>query len=147
MYKGVWYNKKILDAGERVNMIKWKILKITENAVYIGYEDGSLKEIPIESCEFEPRMGDYVEVYQSEETYIISKKSSEVPTENKEVYWTVERIKSVAWAGVFAIVALHNFFYCNSFHNGKTFKRQRRIWKQQIDNNSSNFYFCNCNNY
>lgn len=44
-------------------MNKGKILKITENAVYIGYEDGSLKEIPIESCEFEPRMGDYVEVY------------------------------------------------------------------------------------
>ncbi|MDU4514986.1 MAG: hypothetical protein E7J03_01485 [Streptococcus mitis] len=44
-------------------MIKGKILKITENTVYIGYEDGSLKEIPIESCEFEPRMGDYVEVY------------------------------------------------------------------------------------
>ena len=55
--------KIILDAGERVNMIKGKILKITENTVYIGYEDGSLKEIPIESCEFEPRMGDYVEVY------------------------------------------------------------------------------------
>ena len=44
-------------------MNKGKILKITENTVYIGYEDGSLKEIAIESCEFEPRMGDYVEVY------------------------------------------------------------------------------------
>ena len=44
-------------------MNKGKILKITENTVYIGYEDGSLKEIPIESCDFEPRMGDYVEVY------------------------------------------------------------------------------------
>lgn len=44
-------------------MNKGKILKITENTVYIGYEDGSLKEIPIESCEFEPRMGDYIEVY------------------------------------------------------------------------------------
>ena len=30
-------------------MNKGKILKITENTVYIGYEDGSLKEIPIES--------------------------------------------------------------------------------------------------
>ena len=93
-------------------MNKGKILKITENTVYIGYEDGSLKEIPIESCDFEPRMGDYVEVYQSEGTYIITKKSSEVPTEKKEeVYWTVKRIKSVAWAGVFAIVALHNLFF------------------------------------
>ena len=44
-------------------MNKGKILKITENTVYIGYEDGSLKEIAIESCDFEPRMGDYVEVY------------------------------------------------------------------------------------
>ena len=44
-------------------MNKGKILKITENTVYIGYEDGSLKEIPIESCDFEPAIGDYVEVY------------------------------------------------------------------------------------
>ena len=44
-------------------MIKGKIIKITEATVYIGYEDGSLKEIPIESCDFEPAIGDYVEVY------------------------------------------------------------------------------------
>lgn len=44
-------------------MIKGKIIKITEATVYIGYEDGSLKEIPIESCDFEPSIGDYVEVY------------------------------------------------------------------------------------
>jgi hypothetical protein len=40
-----------------------KIIKITEDTAYIGYEDGSLKEIPIESCDFEPAIGDYVEVY------------------------------------------------------------------------------------
>ena len=40
-----------------------KIIKITEDTAYIGYEDGSLKEIPIESCDFEPSIGDYVEVY------------------------------------------------------------------------------------
>ena len=44
-------------------MIKGKIIKITEATVYIGYEDGSLKEIPIESCDFKPSIGDYVEVY------------------------------------------------------------------------------------
>lgn len=41
-----------------------KIIKITEYTAYIGYEDGSLKEIPIESCDFEPSIGDYVEVYE-----------------------------------------------------------------------------------
>ena len=41
-----------------------KIINITEDTAYIGYEDGSLKEIPIESCDFEPAIGDYVEVYE-----------------------------------------------------------------------------------
>ena len=41
-----------------------KIIKITEDTAYIGYEDGSLKEIPIESCDFEPAIGEYVEVYE-----------------------------------------------------------------------------------
>ena len=41
-----------------------KIIKITESTVYIGYEDGSLKEIAIETCDFEPSIGDYVEVYE-----------------------------------------------------------------------------------
>ena len=44
-------------------MNKGKIIKIAEDTAYIGYEDGSLKEIPIESCDFEPSIGDYVEVY------------------------------------------------------------------------------------
>ena len=41
-----------------------KIIKITEATVYIGYEDRSLKEIAIETCDFEPSIGDYVEVYE-----------------------------------------------------------------------------------
>ena len=44
-------------------MNKGKIIKIIEDTAYIGYEDGSLKEIAIKSCDFEPSIGDYVEVY------------------------------------------------------------------------------------
>lgn len=40
-----------------------KIIRITEDTIYVGYENGSLKEIPIESCDFEPSIGDYVELY------------------------------------------------------------------------------------
>lgn len=40
-----------------------KIISITEDKVYIGYEDGSLKEISVELFKFEPSIGDYVEVY------------------------------------------------------------------------------------
>lgn len=44
-------------------MNKGKIIKIIEDTAYIGYEDGSLKEIGIKDCDFEPAIGDYVEVY------------------------------------------------------------------------------------
>ena len=41
-----------------------KIIKITEATVYIGYEDGSLKTISTESIDFEPKIGDEVEIYE-----------------------------------------------------------------------------------
>lgn len=41
-----------------------KIIRITEDTIYVGYEDGSLKEINTENCDFEPVIGDYVEVYE-----------------------------------------------------------------------------------
>lgn len=91
-------------------MNTYKVIKIEGTLIYLGKDDGTLLKVEQTSFDFVPQIGDIVEVYKSEEVYIITKKSSEVLTENKEVYWTVERIKSVAWAGVFAIVALHNFF-------------------------------------
>lgn len=91
-------------------MNTYKVIKIEGTLIYLGKDDGTLLKVEQTSFNFVPQLGDIVEVYQSEGTYIITKKSSKVLTENKEVYWTVERIKSVAWAGVFAIVALHNFF-------------------------------------
>ena len=91
-------------------MNTYKVIKIEGTIIYLGKDDGALLKIEQTSFDFVPQIGDIVEVYKSEEVYIITKKSSEVLTENKEVYWTVERFKSVAWAGVFAIVTLHNLF-------------------------------------
>lgn len=55
-----------------------KIIKITEDTAYIGYEDGSLKEIPIESCDFEPSIGDFVEVYGDIAIKVNSKKVTQL---------------------------------------------------------------------
>lgn len=40
-----------------------KIIKITEDTIFIGYEDGSIKEIQRSSVDFEPSVGDLVELY------------------------------------------------------------------------------------
>ena len=92
-------------------MNKGKILKITENTVYIGYEDGSLKEIPIESCEFEPRMGDYVEVYGDIAIKVEgSKESTPVKKSEAKKISLVSKINLILFV-VLAMIILSAAFY------------------------------------
>ncbi len=41
-----------------------KIIKRTEDTVYIGYNNGSFQKSTIENCEFEPEIGDIVHIYE-----------------------------------------------------------------------------------
>ena len=92
-------------------MNKGKILKITENTVYIGYEDGSLKEIPIESCEFEPRIGDYVEVYGDIAIKVEgSKESTPVKKSEAKKISLVSKINLILFV-VLAMIILSAAFY------------------------------------
>lgn len=92
-------------------MIKGKILKITENTVYIGYEDGSLKEIAIESCDFEPRMGDYVEVYGDIAIKVEgSKESTPVKKSEAKKISLVSKINLISFV-VLAMIILSAAFY------------------------------------
>ena len=83
-------------------MNTYKVIKIEETLLYLGKDDGTLLKVEHTSFNFVPQLGDIVEVYQSEETYIITKKSSEVPTEKKEEkeFLTVRNIKVMAWLGI-----------------------------------------------
>ena len=91
-------------------MNKGKILKITENTVYIGYEDGSLKEIPIESCDFEPRMGDYVEVYGD---IVIRVEDSKESTPEKKHKSRKSKIKPILIALVVIVLSVSAYFIMN----------------------------------
>ena len=94
-------------------MNTYKVIKIEETLIYLGKDDGTLLKVEQTSFNFVPQLGDIVEVYQSEGTYIITKKSSEVPTEQKKEekgYWTVRNIKCSAWCGVIAILIWHPVF-------------------------------------
>lgn len=94
-------------------MNTYKVIKIEETLIYLGKDDGTLLKVEQTSFNFVPQLGDIVEVYQSEGTYIITKKSSEVPTEQKKEekgFLTVSNIKIYAWLGVFAILIWHPVF-------------------------------------
>lgn len=84
-------------------MNTYKVIKIEGTLIYLGKDDGTLLKVDHTSFNFVPQLGDIVEVYQSEETYIITKKSSEVPTEKKKEekgFLTVRNIKVLAWFGI-----------------------------------------------
>ena len=93
-------------------MNTYKVIKIEETLIYLGKDDGTLLKVEHTSFNFVPQLGDIVEVYQSEGTYIITKKSSEVHTEKKEEkgFLTVSNIKIYAWLGVFDILICHPVF-------------------------------------
>ncbi|MGQ7338369.1 NINE protein [Streptococcus suis] len=52
----------------------FKIIKIENDIIYVGKgSDGQFTEIPRSSFGFEPSVGDFVEFYQNDGTYIVSK--------------------------------------------------------------------------
>ena len=93
-------------------MNKGKIIKITEDTAYIGYEDGSLKEIPIESCDFEPSIGDFVEVYGDIAIKVNSKKSDTVKNDILNKLSMVSKINIFVIATM-AIIMISTSIYSN----------------------------------
>ena len=57
-----------------------KIIKIDGEVVSIGTDDGGIKEVRLSDISFDPSVGDNVEIFESEDKLIITKK--EVKEEN-----------------------------------------------------------------
>ena len=53
-----------------------KIIKINEDVVYIGTNEGGIKEVRKSDINFEPVVGDEVDVFETENNVIISKKET-----------------------------------------------------------------------
>ena len=76
-----------------------KIIKLTENTVYIGYENGTLRKVAIESCDFQPTIGDYVEVYGD----LVIK----VDRKNKKVKKSIfEKLSLVGWVNLILLIVM-----------------------------------------
>lgn len=53
-----------------------KIIKISDDIISIGTDDGGIKEVRTADVSFEPKVGDEVEIYETENDLIITKKES-----------------------------------------------------------------------
>lgn len=51
-----------------------KIIKINEDVVFIGTNEGGIKEVRKSDINFEPVVGDEVDVFETENNVIVSKK-------------------------------------------------------------------------
>lgn len=88
-------------------MNKGKIVKIIEDTAYIGYEDGSLKEIGIKDCDFEPAIGDYVEVYGD---IVIKVESSTVKKHNSIKTSFSSKIKPILIVLIVIVLSVSAYF-------------------------------------
>lgn len=111
-----------------------KIIKITEYTAYIGYEDGSLKEIPIESCDFEPSIGDYVEVYEG---IIIKVDINKNNIEKKNQYKKIGIIVTLLLLFVIIVISFINIK--EPISNNQTTSNSTSKPKITVDNDKANY--------
>lgn len=62
-----------------------KIIKINEDVVSIGTDDGSIKEVRTSDISFDPSIGDEVEIYETEENLIVAKKEEKKENNNSGI--------------------------------------------------------------
>lgn len=61
-----------------------KIIKINEDVVLIGTSEGSIREVRRSDCSnFEPQIGDEVEIFSTETTLVVTKKEPEKKEEKE----------------------------------------------------------------
>jgi len=53
-----------------------KIIKINDQIVLIGTDSGSIKEVRKDDLDFEPKVGDEVELFETESNLIVTKKEN-----------------------------------------------------------------------
>ena len=54
-----------------------KVLKVKDEVISIGTDDGKIKEVRTTDLNFDPKVGDEVEVFESEDSVIVTKKEKE----------------------------------------------------------------------
>ena len=57
-----------------------KIIKIDGEVISIGTDDGKIKEVRASDVNFEPTVGDEVDVFENKDSVIVSKKETKEPT-------------------------------------------------------------------
>jgi len=69
-----------------------KIVKVVNDVVFVGLDNGQVKEVRRSDCEFEPVVGTLVEVFESETTTIVHKveKKAEEPVSEKGINIKIE---------------------------------------------------------
>lgn len=61
-----------------------KIVKIEDQIIYIGMDNGSIKEVRKSDLNFEPYVGDELEVYETENNLIVTKKQEKKDVSRSE---------------------------------------------------------------
>lgn len=89
-----------------------KILKIVEGSVFIGLDDGGLREIPLTNFSFVPEIGQVVEIFESDGKVMVFNKKPEVGETDVEIQGgkRVNKIAYVLFAVLLGGLGAHKFY-------------------------------------
>ena len=108
-----------------------KVIEVTDDIISIGLENGRMKEVLREECKFNPRLGDEVEIYESddENRIIVVKKEPVYNTHpinnniyNDNTYYVAKRGKKVDKLLYCLLALFFGYFGVHQFYAGNTKK-------------------------
>lgn len=93
-----------------------KIIKIENNILFIGMDDGTIIEVDKNNCSgFTPELGINVDVYKSESSIIVTEKNKIYKNENlKDSQKLVSKLTYCLWCGFLGGFGAHKFYAGNT---------------------------------
>lgn len=100
-----------------------KIVKIEGDKVFIGRDDGGLIEADVKDCNFTPSVNDYVEIFRSENSIVISKAqnmAAEIKDSVMQAIYSADGKKPVNKIAYAVLAIFLGSFGVHKFYSGKT---------------------------
>lgn len=127
-----------------------KVVKITEDKIFVGQDDGSLLETDRTNANYDVKVGDVVEVYSKDDLIIINKISDKNPTKSNKNNIKLSKILSITFSIIFSFFLIsfivisvlpHGKVYTYEMSDGEDYYRIKLTFSEDIVTSEISFSY------
>lgn len=127
-----------------------KVVKITEDKIFVGQDDGSLLETDRTNANYDVKVGDVVEVYSKGELVIINKIIDKKSTKSNKINIKLSKILSITFSIIFSFFLIsfivisvlpHGKVYTYEMSDGEDYYRIKLTFSEDIVTSEISFSY------